>query len=347
MTAAELTQRSRDFIFSIERAWLIFAVIFLGLALFVPSQAIASAKTVVESLLQIAPYLVLAILAAAYTSATGADQLIAKTFQGRQKLSILLAALVGALSPFCSCGVIPIIAALLAMGVPLAPIMAFWLSSPLMDPSMFIITAGEISLSFAIAKTILGAFIGLLGGFGILALSGHPILENPLRDNIGKKCCGPSDKPEAQDIVWRFWEEQARRDTFWREALKTFLFLLKWLSLAYLLESLLLAWVPAEQFAAYAGSGSVGSILLAALIGVPLYLNGYAAIPLISGMLKVGMAPGAAMAFVMGGGVSCIPAAIGVYALVKRPLFILYTIFALTGAMVAGLAYQAWVVLLS
>jgi len=60
----------------------------------------------------------------------------------------------GALSPFCLCGVIPLIAALLSMGVPLAPVMAFWLASPIMDPSMFLLTSGEIGMDFAIAIAV-------------------------------------------------------------------------------------------------------------------------------------------------------------------------------------------------
>ena len=50
---------------------------------------------------------------------------------------IVIASLGGALSPFCSCGVVPLVAGLLAAGVPLPVVMAFWLSSPLMDPEMF------------------------------------------------------------------------------------------------------------------------------------------------------------------------------------------------------------------
>jgi len=61
-------------------------------------------------------------------------------------------------------------------------------------------------------------------------------------------------------------------------------------------------------------------IPIAAFVGAPSYLNGYAAIPLVSGLLEMGMTPGAAMAFVTAGAVSSIPAAIAVFALVKKPL---------------------------
>ncbi|MEZ5913781.1 MAG: permease [Paracoccaceae bacterium] len=79
-----------------------------------------------------------AILAVAWLKATGAETLMARAFEGRETRMIVLAALVGGLAPFCSCEVIPFIAALLAVGVPLSAVMAFWLASPLMDPAMFL-----------------------------------------------------------------------------------------------------------------------------------------------------------------------------------------------------------------
>jgi len=69
-------------------------------------------------------------------------------------------------------------------------------------------------------------------------------------------------------------------------------------------------------------------------------LNGYAAIPLISGLIEIGMTPGAAMAFATAGAVSSIPAAIAVFALVKKPVFALYLILGLLGATASGWIYQ-------
>ena len=110
------------------------------------SQAGESLNFIIDQLIGLSPYLLVSIGMTAYAKATGADNLIARAFQGKETLMIFFAALMGGLSPFCSCGVIPLIAALLSMGVPLAPVMAFWLSSPLMDPSMFFLTAGTLGM---------------------------------------------------------------------------------------------------------------------------------------------------------------------------------------------------------
>ena len=81
-------------------------------------------------------------------------------------------------------------------------------------------------------------------------------------------------------------------------------------------------------------------MLLGAVVGMPAYLNGYAAAGLVGGLLDQGMAPGAAMSFMLAGGVSSIPAAMAVWALVKPRVFAAYLGLALVGAMAAGLLWQ-------
>ncbi len=66
----------------------------------------------------------------------------------------------------------------------------------------------------------------------------------------------------------------------------------------------------------------------------------YAAIPLISGLMEMGMTPGAAMAFITSGAVSSIPAALAVYALVRKSVFVLYILIGLIGSMLAGYLFQ-------
>ena len=237
------------------------------------------------------------------------------------------------------------IAALLSMGVPLAPVMAFWLASPLMDPSMFLLTSGEIGLDFAIAKTVAAIGLGLVGGVAVLALSGAAFMQAPLRMGAGNGCCAGAKVRNPKPVLWAFWRESDRVGKFVREGLKNFLFLLKWLSLAYLAESLMVAYAPANAIAKIAGDGDFGSIFSAALIGVPTYLNGYAAIPLIGGLFEQGMAQGAGMAFLIAGGVTSLPAAIAVFALVRLPVFALYLALALSGSVAIGMLYQAWVLM--
>ena len=344
--AIKLTDRgaviARRF-WSSERAWLASAFILLLVFALDAGQGRQSLLFAGGSLLETAPYLLLSIGLAAYAGATGADNLIARAFKGSPILMIMIAAAFGGLSPFCSCGVIPLIAALLAMGVPLSAVMAFWLASPVIDPSMFVLTAGVLGWEFAVAKTIAAIGLGMFGGYTTMLLMRSGAFANPLRGGVATGSCGASPVKAPRSVEWAFWHQPERREKFASEALKAALFLFKWLTLAFVLESLMVAYVPAEWVTQAVGGEGFMSILLATLVGVPSYLNGYAALPLVSGLMEKGMVPGAGLAFLVAGGVTSLPAAIAVWALAKREVFVLYIGLALVGSLTAGLLYQIWV----
>ncbi|MEM6305323.1 MAG: permease [Pseudomonadota bacterium] len=322
-------------------AWLAAALLLVLVALFDWPQLWPTLSFTAKALAGTAPFIAFAVLAVAYLKATGAENLLARAFEGNPARMIVMAALLGGLSPFCSCEVIPFIAALLAVGAPLSAVMAFWLASPLMDPAMFAITSGTLGYEFALAKAVAAVSLGLFGGFGVMLAANSPVFADPLRERpaIGG-CCGVK-KPFSGTPVWRFWREPERRAVFRDTGVENALFLLKWLLLAYVIEALMLAYVPAEWIANVLGGAGLQPILLGAIVGAPAYLNGYAAVPLIDALLAQGMADGAAMSFMIAGGVSSIPAAIAVWALVKPRVFAAYLGFALVGAVIAGVAWQA------
>ena len=103
----------------------------------------------------------------------------------------------------------------------------------------------------------------------------------------------------------------------------------------------MLEYIPAEAVAGVLGGEGIGTVLLGAVVGAPAYLNGYAAVPLVDALLAQGMSDGAAMSFVIAGGASSIPAAIAVWALVRPRVFAAYLGLAVSGAVLAGLAWQA------
>ncbi len=322
-------------------AWGVIALILALVAIFAPDTLVETVSFTLKALAGTAPFIAFAVLAVAFLKASGAETLLARAFEGNPARMIVMAALLGGLSPFCSCEVIPFIAALLAVGAPLGAVMAFWLASPLMDPAMFAITSGTLGFDFALAKTVAAVSLGMFGGFGVMLMANTAIFANPLREAPATSSCCSSAKPFSGAPVWQFWKESDRRATFADTARSNALFLTKWLTLAYLIEALMLRYVPADLIASFLGGTGIMPILLGALVGAPAYLNGYAAVPLIDALLAQGMSNGAAMSFVIAGGVSCIPAAIAVWALVKPRVFAAYLGFALTGAIVAGLVWQA------
>ncbi|WP_424944168.1 permease [Aliiroseovarius crassostreae] len=332
--------------FKLDGAWVASALIPVILAIFAPEQVWPTITFALTALANTAPFILFAILAVGYLKATNAESLLAKAFEGREVRMIVLAALFGGLSPFCSCEVIPFIAAMLAVGAPLSAVMAFWLASPLMDPAMFAITAGTLGVDFALAKGIAAISIGLFGGFVVKALASSALFADPLKNAPVKSCCssscgtGDEVSPMSGQVNWRFWQEAERRETFRATAWENAVFLGKWLLLAYLIEALMLEYIPAEWVAQVLGGEGLQPIFLGAIVGAPAYLNGFAAVPMVEALLAQGMSQGAAMSFVIAGGVSCIPAAVAVWALVKPRVFGAYLGLAVVGAVLAGIGWS-------
>lgn len=322
--------------------WTITVLAPLAVAIVDPANFWTVVTFAVGALMGTLPNIMFAVLLIAGLKAAGAEAEIARAFQGRENKMIVLAALFGGLAPFCSCEVIPFIAGLLALGAPLSAVMAFWLSSPLIDPPTLLITAAALGWPFAIGKAISAVALGLFGGFMIKMLIRGGQFAEPLKVYQKSGCgCGPNPfdgKPE-----WIFWRSSQRRAVFQKEFVTNAFFLIKWLALAYVLEALLVTYVPASVIAGLVGGDGVVPIAVAALVGMPAYLNSYVAPPLLAGLIEQGMSNGAAMAFMVSGAISSIPAMAAVWSLVKRQVFISYLGLGISGAILSGLVFQLFV----
>ena len=114
----------------------------------------------------------------------------------------------------------------------------------------------------------------------------------------------------------------------------------KFMSLAFLLEGLITLYIPAEWITTALGSGNSYAIVASSLMGVPAYTTSLTALPMISGLLNQGMNPAAALAFLIAGPVTTLPAMAAVWPLVARRVFGLYVSFALGGAVLTGICYS-------
>ncbi|MEM7058672.1 MAG: permease [Pseudomonadota bacterium] len=323
-----------------DRVWLLVIAIPILVIVLDPARSGDVLETAADAFAGTMPYMAIAILLIAGLKATGAEGVVAKAFQGRETRMIVLAALVGGLAPFCSCEVIPFVAALLAAGTPLSAVMAFWLASPLMDPPAFAITTGALGVEYAIGKTAAAVGLGLAGGFAMQAMVSAGLFANPLKPQKSS-CYGCGPNPMNSAPVWKFWQEAPRVKAFGTTAWEQALFLGKWLALAYLLEGLMIHYVPAQAVGSVVGGEGIWPIVVGALVGAPAYLNGYAAPALVAALMEQGMSPGAAMSFMVAGAVSCIPAMAAVFALVRREVFATYIAFGIIGAIVSGLLFAA------
>ena len=372
---------------------------------------------IAESFLHIWPYVIVTIPLAVAVQMSGASKYIKRAFEARPLTAVVLATVLGAFSPFCSCGVIPVIASLLISGVPLAPVMSFWIASPSMDPEIFFLSVGMIGWELAIwrlAATLvlsLGAgFIthmlmqnGWLGqqilrtrkvtkvqgmaelfkkgwqalknSFAPVAPAGHsftsavsqsrgqlqyaPVIA-PLKSESAAGCSScstaisPLESPQPASVAILNTPTPSDSgcsgaqncgcdsaiDTFrqrlFKETLSATAMVVKFMALAFFLEALIILYVPQEWITAALGRNNPMAIATAAVLGVPTYTSSLAALPMISGLLTQGMNPAAALAFLIAGPVTTLPAMAAVWPLVSRRVFFLYVSFALVGAIIIG-----------
>lgn len=231
----------------LDRVWAACLALVAAVVLVDPYQGGETLVFLGESWLWTLPFVIGSSLLAAAIAATGIDRPLASVLSRRPVVAVILAGGLGALSPFCSVSVVPVVAGLLAAGVPLAPVMAFWVGSPLIDPEMFVLTAGIIGLDFAVLRTLTAVVSGLAAGFLTLAMLRLPWVASPLRANLPfdrlgtiydtcSSSCG-SERP----VKLAFWRDPARRAPFWSQAHAIGLFMAKWLTLAFIVQSLLLA----------------------------------------------------------------------------------------------------------
>jgi hypothetical protein len=337
----------------------------------------ALAWFVATAVVEVLPAFALSIALAVGVRALRLEAAIRRAFRAREGVAVLLATAVGAFSPLCSCTVIPVVSGLLASGVPLAPVMAFWIASPTMDPEMFALTVATLGWPVALAR--LGATVALSLGAGYLTLglsrsgllpatvlresamrpvgpavvtlkalgtlrpSGRPgvglagprATVGPLPVVAGGSDPGPTEPGSGSSSV------AARlRALPWARLGRDFLVqggrLGRWLLLAFVLEALILRYVPQDAIAGTLGGRSPLVVVLAALVGVPLYLNNASALPIVSGLLAQGMQPGAAVAFLIAGPVTTVPAMAAVWGVTRRPVFALYLGISFVGAVALG-----------
>jgi uncharacterized membrane protein YraQ (UPF0718 family) len=293
-------------------------------------------RTAFLSLSGIWPYLLITIPLAVAVEVSGASAYIRTAFNRRGWLAVPLAAAVGAFSPFCSCGVIPVVFSLLKTGVPLAPVMAFWIASPSMDPEMFFLSVATLGWNLAIWRLASTCLLSLGAGYLTLYLWKSGFLGSEILKETNRVSQAGQDSACGTGCA----ERPSLRRRVVREAIKASWMVARFMLLAFLLTALINAFIPQELIARIMGSKGQGGIIFAGLLGVPFYTSNLAALPLVSGLLHQGMAPAAALAFLIAGPTTTLPAMTAVWGLTTRKIFFLYVSFSLIGSWIFGHLYM-------
>ncbi len=359
------------------------------------------AQYIYESFLHTWPYLLITIPIAVAVKMSGASKYIHRAFTAQPVMAIILATIVGAFSPLCSCSVIPVVAALLIGGVPLAPVMSFWLASPSMDPEIFFLSVSTLGMELAIWRLAATLIMSLCGGFitlflgkrgwlgtkilrgerstkvrtisellkgtwqyamtsfgtalalksqtrmnisgGAIALSQEPsVIESG--SSCGCATCSNGDNDAGEALQTNLKDiAQETKSTFWKKlALETWAaitMVMKFMVMAWFLGALIKLFVPETWITSTLGEDNPWVIITAAILGIPVYTSNLTAMPLVGGLLGQGMHPAAALAFLIAGPTTTLPAMSAVWGLVNRKVFALYICISLLGAILLGYIY--------
>ncbi|HEY3490262.1 MAG TPA: permease [Candidatus Deferrimicrobiaceae bacterium] len=257
------------------------------------------------------------------------------------------AILIAIISPLCSCGTIPIFVSLVSSGVPLAPAMTLLIISPLMSPSGYSITAGYLGLPWANLKVFsalfLGAFAGTItwwleriGWFGPpgeqLRLKGK--IDIHAADCPGELSCTCGDQ----------WSNRLARKGHgqfviflakaWELTLKTGKFTLIGVFIATLAEN----YLPWQWISGYLGDGSLRNVLLVSFLSVPIHVNEITAAAILYSLPL--MAKGPALAFLIGGPVTSIPAMSVLFTMCRRRVVVAFLLISLSATLILSMGFQ-------
>ena len=161
-------------------------------------------------------------------------------------------------------------------------VMAFLLSSAVTDPEMIAVTAATLGWQFALGKTLAALGIGILGGAVTLLLVRGGSFPNPTRQSkLLQKLIPQSHCDTATTVKWYFWRDADRLRAFQSSAASLFKLVILWLSLAFMAEYFMQLYLPENMLTGFVGRDNPFSVPIAAIIGAPLYLDGYAALPFV------------------------------------------------------------------
>ena len=281
---------------------------------------------------QLWPYLVLGIVLSTVIKAFVSKQQMSALFGKRgEGLTILLAALLGAASPVGSYVIIPMSAALLVIGVPLPALMALMVASPLINPNLFVLTAGAMGLEMAILRTLAALILGSLAGYlcAWLIKKQHLIPAQVIR-NPGQF---------SLDSFSGVTPERTFRG-FMLELYKMTSYVSKYFFLALVFAAAIKILVNPNAVVRMFGGEGFLSVAISTGAGVPFYVCGGAAIPVVQQLAELGMSKGAVLAYFISGPITKISNLVILQTIFKGSILLQYLAIGILGALSFGIIYN-------
>ncbi len=253
---------------------------------------------------------------------------------GRFGLSYFMASAFGALTPFCSCSSIPIFISFMKAGVPLGPAFSFLVTSPMLNEYIAVLMIGFFGWKITIAYIVFGMLIGVFSGFIIGKLG----LENEIVEDF------ISNETTGGDIVVKKFKD--RIDYGISEAKDITLKIWYWVLLGVGIGAFIHGFIPQELIESTITKTGIFSVPIATLLGIPVYANCSAVIPIAVVLFQKGMPLGTALAFMLAVASLSLPEAVILRRAMKIRLILIFFGIVGMGIILVGYVFNVLEILL-
>ena len=244
-------------------------------------------------------------------------------------LANIIAALLGTVTPFCSCSSIPLFIGFTSAGLPLGVTFSFLISSPMVDLGSLVLLMSIFGAKVAIVYVILGLVIAVAGGTLIEKLH----LENQVEEFIrnAKHIDIPMEKLTIRDRL-KYSAEQVA-ETF----KKVFPYILIGVGIGAIIHN----WIPQDLIVRFLGNGNPFGVVLATITGVPMYADIFGCIPIAEALLAKGAKLGVVLSFMMGVTTLSLPSMIMLKKAIKPKLLGIFIAICTVGIIIVGYFFNA------
>jgi len=241
----------------------------------------------------------------------------------------IMAALFGAITPFCSCSSVPLFIGFVQAGIPMGITFSFLITSPLMNEVAFVLLIGLFGWKIALLYLLSGITIGTISGL----ILGRMKLERHVEGFVYDIKPQSSGQVLEEKLAWKERVNRAVETT--REIVrKVWLFVVVGIGIGAFIHG----FVPQDALTGIMGKGAWWSVPVSVVLGVPLYSNAAGIIPIVSALLSKGASLGTALAFMMSVVGLSLPEAIILKRVLKTPLLVIF--FAVIAAAIILTGYM-------
>ncbi len=281
------------------------------------------------SLLGLAPYIVFGVIVGEALKLTSWTKLIYKGVNRSPFVAILVAAVLGMLSPLCTYGTVPVMLQLFKAKVHIAPLITFLSVSAMMNPQLFIYTWGGLGPEMALARVAAVLVFGMLLGLCLYRVP-QSLLINA--------SAVIADSAE-QEILSRGKKKFVLKK-FLKNIFDGLTFVGFYIVIGVLIGAVIDVLVPKEWLTAvFQGNGFV-SLLVSALLGVPLYACGGGVIPVVRAFIAQGMSKGEALAFLFVGPATRVTPLMALAVILRPVVIVLYVVLVIAFSLLIGVIYR-------